>query len=165
MPKVISRSTISASNDQQPSNTSPLKVYYCLCGEFSLVCDRPLESLPQRPLDGSRVLRCLDSSPGSSGGVSKVRKARVFKISASQGRPKLLQRPDGSLEKQYPFHCSRCNLQIGYEHTPPPLKSGGKFTFILPGALSERHGQVPEDALLGIENLDQGEAKETSTSD
>ena len=27
-------------------------------------------------------------------------------------------------------------LLIGYEHTPPPLKSGGKFTFIFPGALT-----------------------------
>lgn len=116
---------------------SALNVYYCLCGEFALVVDRPLANLPLRPLDHSRILRCLDSPPYSiTGAPQKVRKARVFKISASQGQPKLVQRPDGSVEKQYPFHCSRCQLQIGYEHTPPPLKSGGKFTFVLPGALT-----------------------------
>ena len=46
------------------------------------------------------------------------------------------RRPDGGFERQYQFHCTRCMLLIGYEHTPPPLKSGGKFTFIFPGALT-----------------------------
>ena len=114
-----------------------LNVYYCLCGEFVLVSDRPLCSLPLRPLDNARVLRCLDSPPYSiTGAAQKVRKARVFKVSATQATPKYITRPDKSLEKQYPFNCSRCNLELGYEHTPPPLKSGGKFTFVLPGALT-----------------------------
>lgn len=123
----------------RPSDANPhnLNVYYCLCGEFALVSDRPLSSLALRPLDNARILRCLDSPPYSiTGAPQKVRKARTFKVSASQGQAKFIQRPDGSLEKQYPFHCSRCNLELGYEHTPPPLKSGGRFTFVLPGALT-----------------------------
>ncbi|SPO26311.1 uncharacterized protein UTRI_03900 [Ustilago trichophora] len=142
--------------NQRPNNvyaqarndrTSALNVYYCLCGEFVLVSDRPLSSLPLRPLDNARILRCLDSRPYSiTGAPQNVRKARVFKLSASQAKPKFIKRPDHTLEKQYPFHCSRCQLQIGYEHTPPPLKSGGKFTFLLPGALTQ--GVPPPDAFL-----------------
>ncbi|SPO26609.1 uncharacterized protein UTRI_03900_B [Ustilago trichophora] len=129
--------------------TSSLNVYYCLCGEFALVSDRTLSSLPVRPLDKARILRCLHSPPYTiTGAPQKVRKASVFKLSATQGQPKLIKRPDGSLEKQYPFHCSRCQLQIGYEHTPPPLKSGGKFTFLLPGGLTDRQGLPPPDAFL-----------------
>ncbi|PWZ00071.1 hypothetical protein BCV70DRAFT_200238 [Testicularia cyperi] len=131
------------------SGSQSLKVYYCLCGEFVLVCDLPLSSLPQRPLDSSRILRCLDSPPYSiTGAPQPVRKANVFKVNAAQASPKLIERQDATLEKQYPFACSRCQLQIGYEHTPPPLKSGGKFTYILPGALTDRQGVPPSDAFL-----------------
>ncbi|KAN0065136.1 hypothetical protein ACQY0O_001633 [Thecaphora frezii] len=148
MPKVISRSTISASATESSRSTA-LRVYYCLCGEFVLVCDRALEQLPQRPLDGSRVLRCLDSSAVSeTGAPQRVRKARIFKVNARQGRAKMIKRLDDTIEKQYPFTCSRCDLEIGYEHTPPPLKSGGKFTFILPGALTDRQGIPPPDVFL-----------------
>ncbi|TKY84721.1 hypothetical protein EX895_005801 [Sporisorium graminicola] len=139
----------SSSIHARRTGSDALNVYYCLCGEFVLVSDRPLSSLPLRPLDNARVLRCLDSPPYSiTGAPQKVRKARVFKVSASQGSAKFIQRPDGSLEKQYPFQCSRCNLQLGYEHTPPPLKSGGKFTFLLPGALTDRQGVPPPDVFL-----------------
>lgn len=137
-PLHTSRSDRDGARDRSGSErTSALHVYYCLCGEFALICDRALSSLPLRPLDNARVLRCLDSPPYSiTGAPQKVRKARVFKISASQGATKLIKRPDGTLEKRYSFNCARCKLELGYEHTPPPLKSGGKFTFILPGALT-----------------------------
>ncbi|SNX85102.1 uncharacterized protein MEPE_03811 [Melanopsichium pennsylvanicum] len=130
------------------TNTS-LNVYYCLCGEFALVLDRALSKLPLRPLDHSRILRCLDSPPYSiTGSPQNIRKRRVFKMSASQAQPKFIKRPNGSIEKRYPFHCSRCNLELGYEHTPPPIKSGGKFTFLLPGAVTDRQGVPPTDAFL-----------------
>ncbi|KAK0554559.1 hypothetical protein OC846_002035 [Tilletia horrida] len=133
MPKVVSRSVISASNDDaRDEDRKRLVPYYCCCGEFVLVCDAELAALPRRPLDGSYVLRCLDSPKEEGGGV---RKARVFKISAKQRDPVLLQRPDGTLERQYRFYCSRCELPVGYEATPPPLKSGN-FTYILQGALT-----------------------------
>lgn len=122
----------------------PLYIYYCLCGEFVLVSNTTLESLPRRPLDGSFVLRCFDS-PKQENGERIV--APIYKISASQGLGQILERyvafllflhrsPDGSVERQYEFRCTRCQLPIGYEHTPPPLKSGGAFTFLLPGALT-----------------------------
>ena len=36
MPKIVSRSAVSASTDAAPTESSitALKVYYCLCGEF-----------------------------------------------------------------------------------------------------------------------------------
>ena len=64
-------------------------VYYCICGEFMLVCDRRLEDLPVRPLDGAHVLRCLDSREHSDG--SRTR-ADIFKINAAQGNGQLLKR-------------------------------------------------------------------------
>ena len=125
---------MSTSAAAQPD--SPLTVYYCLCGEFALVVDRPLSALPTRPLDRAHVLRCLDAASPSASASDPGRKARVFKISALQAPPKLVQHPDARAEKRFPFICTRCRLEIGYEHTPPPIKSGGTFTFILPGALT-----------------------------
>ncbi|CAO1631118.1 unnamed protein product [Parajaminaea phylloscopi] len=152
MPKVISRSTISASNDNDAAAASanPLCVLYCLCGDFALVCDRPLDSLPRRPLDGSYVLRCLDSPRDDAAG-RPAKSKRTFKISARQGKQVMLKRPDGTLEKQYRFHCSRCDLPLGYEVTPPPLKSG-LFTYLFAGALTETQGRPPADALFDEEN-------------
>ncbi|PWN23205.1 hypothetical protein BCV69DRAFT_111923 [Microstroma glucosiphilum] len=143
MPKVISRSTISASNDAGQEAT-PLRVLYCICGDFALVCDRPLSQVPTRPLDGAHILRCLDSPPDARG---RIKVKRVFKISARQGKQVMMKRPDGKTEKQYRFHCSRCDLPLGYEVTPPPLKSG-TFTYILPGALTETQGKPPANVLL-----------------
>ncbi|CAO1619846.1 unnamed protein product [Sympodiomycopsis kandeliae] len=140
MPKVISRSTISTSNDSSSTPTQTLRVYYCVCGDFALVCDRSLEDLPIRPIDGSYVLRNID-------GTGTNKKKRTYKITAKQGKSILFKREDMSMEKQYHFHCSRCDLPIGYEVTPPPLKSG-PFTFLFPGALTETQGQAPANVLL-----------------
>ncbi|WFD32383.1 hypothetical protein MSPP1_003428 [Malassezia sp. CBS 17886] len=123
-----------------------LLLYYCLCGEFVLVCDKPLETLPERPVDRARVLRCFDSVEDAHG---VRRTADIYKISATQGKGLMLELPDGGLERQYDFRCTRCGLPLGYEHTPPPLKSGGKFTFLLPGALTRKQGAPHPDALLG----------------
>lgn len=106
MPKIISRSTISASvDDASASNKSPLQVYYCLCGDFALVVDVPLDALPKRPLDGSHALRWLDAAgQGQNGGHGSkdagetasanplASAKRTFKISARQGPPVMLRR-------------------------------------------------------------------------
>lgn len=90
MPKIISRSTITTSNETgqeadvvhaPASTTTPsLRVFYCLCGDFALVCDRPLSALTIRPLDGSHVLR--------NGGEKRT----VYKITARQGDVLFLRR-------------------------------------------------------------------------
>jgi len=54
----------------------------------------------------------------------------------------------GGHERQYRFSCPRCNLLVGYQSTPPPVKSG-PFLYILKGALTQMQGQVPKDAFDG----------------
>ena len=56
-------------------------------------------------------------------------------------------RPGGH-EKQYRFHCPRCSLKIGYQSSPPPVKTAD-FLYILSGALTQMQGQIPPDAFDG----------------
>ncbi|EMD40797.1 hypothetical protein CERSUDRAFT_80452 [Gelatoporia subvermispora B] len=137
MPKVVSRSAVSSSTDAQPtaSSTTALRVYYCICGEFILVIDKSLASLPKRKTDGAAVIRSQDSENG---------KARVFKLNANAQDPILVER-EGGHERQYRFQCPRCSLPVAYQSTPPPVKSG-PFLYIFKGALSQIQGQVPSDA-------------------
>jgi len=140
MPKIVSRSAVSSSTDAQPtaSSTAALKVYYCICGEFILVIDKSLATLPRRKTDGAIIVRSQDSDDG---------KARVFKLNANAGEPILLERKGGH-ERQFRFHCPRCTLPIGYQSTPLPVKSG-PFVYIGAGALTQMQGQVPHDAFDG----------------
>jgi len=137
MPKVVSRSAVSSSTDAQPtaSSTAALRVYYCICGEFILVIDKSLTSLPRRKTDGATIIRAQDD--GSA-------KARVFKLNAAPKEPVLVER-EGGHERQYKFHCPRCNLPVAYQSTPPPAKTG-PFLYIIKGALSQIQGQVPPEA-------------------
>ncbi|KAL6309636.1 hypothetical protein BKA93DRAFT_275662 [Sparassis latifolia] len=115
MPKVVSRSAVSSSTDAQPtaSSTAALRVYYCICGEFILVIDKSLASLPKRKTDGATIVRTRDDALG---------KARIFKLNATPKDPLLVER-EGGHERQYRFHCPRCTLPVAYQSTPPPAKS------------------------------------------
>ncbi|KAG5724974.1 UPF0428 like protein [Termitomyces sp. T112] len=138
MPKVISRSAVSSSTDAQPtpSSAAALRVYYCICGEFILVIDKSLATLPRRKTDKAIIMRTQDSEAGN---------ARVFKLNAVPDDPILLSR-QGGYEPQYRFNCPRCNLAVGYQSSPPPVKSA-PFFYILPGALTQNQGQIPQGAL------------------
>ncbi|KAF7355436.1 hypothetical protein MSAN_01460400 [Mycena sanguinolenta] len=138
-----------------------------------LVIDKTIASLPRRRTDGSIIVRARDSDAG---------KARVFKLNAVTDEPVLLERcvasrrsagvadPPGHIftvvrnagqgghERQFRFHCPRCKLPIGYQSTPPPVKSG-PFIYIFAGALSQVQGQVPADAFHG-ENMEDSEVQE-----
>ncbi|EGO02201.1 hypothetical protein SERLA73DRAFT_159213 [Serpula lacrymans var. lacrymans S7.3] len=140
MPKVVSRSAVSSSTDAQPTESSAaaLKVYYCLCGEFILVIDKSLATLPRRKTDGAIIIRSQDSDAG---------KAIVFKLNANPIDPVLLERKGGH-ERQYRFSCPRCQLLVGYQSTPPPVKTG-PYLYIYSGALTQTQGQVPHDAFDG----------------
>ncbi|KAK7695938.1 hypothetical protein QCA50_000577 [Cerrena zonata] len=137
MPKVVSRSAVSSSTDAQPtaSSTAALRVYYCICGEFILVIDKSLASLPRRTTDGAIIIRSQDH---------ETTKAQVCKLNVVAKDPVLVERPGGH-ERQYRFHCPRCNLLVAYQTTPPPIKSGS-FVYVLKGALTQLQGQVPPDA-------------------
>ncbi|PPQ99045.1 hypothetical protein CVT24_003605 [Panaeolus cyanescens] len=144
MPKVVSRSAVSSSTDAQPtaSSAASLRVYYCICGEFILVIDKSLASLPRRKTDNAIIIRSQTSDLGP---------ARVFKFNAVAEPPILLER-EGGHEKQYRFHCPRCSLKIGYQTTPPPVKSA-PFLYIFSGAVTQMQGQVPPDAFDGENDL------------
>ncbi|KZV64592.1 hypothetical protein PENSPDRAFT_615100 [Peniophora sp. CONT] len=143
MPKVVSRSAVSTSTDAAPtaSSAAALRVYYCICGEFCLVIDRSLSSLPRRQTDDATIIRSQDSQDGSS-------KSQVFKLNVNTIDPVLVERTSGGHERQFRFCCTRCQLLIGYQSTPLPVKSG-PFVYILKGALSQVQGEVPEDAFDG----------------
>ncbi|CAK5275595.1 unnamed protein product, partial [Mycena citricolor] len=164
--------SVSTSTGARPtaSSATDLRVYYCICGEFivrvvisistrraeylishphcpnrQLVIDKSLASLPRRPTDGAIIIRAQDNGDDE--------KARVFKLNAVVGDPILVERTGGH-ECQYRFTCPRCTLPIGYQATPPPMKSG-PYVYLLSGALSQVQGQVPADAFEGDE---QGES-------
>ncbi|THH12537.1 hypothetical protein EW146_g7601 [Bondarzewia mesenterica] len=143
MPKVISRSAVSSSTDAQPtaSSATALRVYYCICGEFVLVIDKTLASLPQRKTDGAIIIRSQDADG---------EKARIFKLNAKPSDPVLVERSQGGHERQYRFRCPRCTLFIGYQSSPPPVKSA-PFLYILKGALTQAQGQIPPEAFDGDE--------------
>ncbi|KAJ8523425.1 hypothetical protein ONZ45_g137 [Pleurotus djamor] len=84
MPKVVSRSAVSASTDAHPtaSSAAALRVYYCICGEFILVIDKSLASLPRRQTDNAIIIRSQSSDAGE---------ARVFKLNATYTDPIILE--------------------------------------------------------------------------
>jgi len=140
MPKVYSKSTIAAPNNSL-SNTStsrPLRVFYCLCGEFILVCENSLKLMAQRHTDNAYAIRCKDSAAG---------RASMFKLNASSAGQVFIHREAG-LELQHRFKCPRCELPVAYQTTPPPAGSG-EFLYIVYGALSEHQGTVPPEAFEG----------------
>ncbi|KJA30151.1 hypothetical protein HYPSUDRAFT_126231 [Hypholoma sublateritium FD-334 SS-4] len=146
MPKVVSRSAVSSSTDAQPtaSSAAALRVYYCICGEFILVIDKSLATLPRRKTDNAIIVRSQDTDAG---------KARVFKLNAVAEEPILLERRRlGGHEKQYRYHCPRCSLKIGYQTSPPPVKSA-PFLYIFSGALTQMQGQVPQNAFDGENDM------------
>ncbi|KAJ7179006.1 hypothetical protein C8R46DRAFT_1072150 [Mycena filopes] len=153
MPKIVSRSAVSSSTEARPtfSAAAALHVYYCICGEFILVIDKTIGSLPRRRTDESIIVRAQDSDAG---------KARVFKLNAVMSEPILLERPGGH-ERQWRFHCPRCTLPIGYQSTPPPVKAG-PFVYIFAGALSQVQGQVPADAFDGEVEDEKTEEKQAN---
>ncbi|KAI0307302.1 hypothetical protein B0F90DRAFT_1687140 [Multifurca ochricompacta] len=141
MPKVVSRSAVSSSADARPtaSSAAALRVYYCICGEFILVIDATLSSLPRRQTDGAIIVRSQ---------VKDSAKARAFKLNALPCEPILIERAQGGHERQYRFRCPRCTLPVAYQPNPPPT-TAGPFLYILKGALTQVQGQLPPEAFDG----------------
>ncbi|OBZ85375.1 hypothetical protein A0J61_06571 [Choanephora cucurbitarum] len=133
MPKIVSSSIVSSSDHvaQGDSNTT-LHVYYCLCSEFLLVIDADLRQLPRRRTDNAII-------------VSNVR--RTYKLTAEAGECVLLKRREG-YEKQFRYHCPRCQLTIAYEMNEH--RKSGPYTYILDGALTEIQGRAPPNAVIDV---------------
>lgn len=107
-------------------------------------------------MDNAIIIRTQDNVTG---------KARIFKLNATVNEhPILIARwleshcsqmimelkiyRDNGHERQYRSLCPRCSLPIGYQTSPPPVKSA-PYLYILSGALSQLQGQVPPDAFDG----------------
>lgn len=134
MPKIVSSSVISSSDHalQTEEQSKILHVYYCLCSEFILVIDADLRQLPRRRTDNAVI-------------VSNVR--RTYKLTAEADDCVLLKRREG-YEKQYRYHCPRCQLTIAYEMTEN--RKQGLYTYILDGALTDTQGNIPPNAIMDV---------------
>lgn len=118
MPKVVSRSIVcSDTKDQEEYNEAkPLQIYYCLCGQMSLILDCTFDKLPMRPRDEARV---IDGAK------------HVYKLTSDPDETVYIKRSDG-LEKQHRFKCKKCSLPLYYKS-----EQDSNIVFIMRDALVE----------------------------
>ncbi|RWS16740.1 UPF0428 protein CXorf56-like protein [Dinothrombium tinctorium] len=123
MPKVISRSIAcgDSRDEEEYSEEKVLNIYYCLCGQLTLILDCSLDKLPFRSLDKSRVV---------DGGK------HAHKISCADDDIVYLRRENG-VEKQWRKKCKKCGLFIMYQHS-----ENSDVTFVVDGALVAKSSDI-----------------------
>lgn len=119
MPKIVSRSiaVTDSKNEEECNEEKPLNVYYCLCGQLSLIIDCTLDKLPFRKTDSSRVVD----------GNKHINKLSVCDTDPEEAV--YIKRADG-IEKQHRLKCKNCHLDLMYKHD---LRSN--IAFIIDGSL------------------------------
>jgi len=119
MPKVVSRSIVCSDSkaEEEYSDDKTLNVYYCLCGQLSLILDTPMDRLPLRQKDMSRV---IDSS------------RHVYKLSVDADAPEdvVYLRRENGVERQYRRGCRKCGLRLVYQ-----LERKSRVYFVMNGAM------------------------------
>lgn len=119
MPQTITQTTVTASEEKP----SPLRTYYCLCGDFLLVLQGDLSRLPARQTDGAIIIQ------------TQGPKARKFILNAEDGDRRILEFDDG-VEVRQESVCSRCRLVVAYQTSLPPAGSG-EYLYVLRGGMTE----------------------------
>lgn len=157
MPKVVSRSIACSDtkDDAIGPDDTPLRLYYCLCGQLSLILDCSLEVLPLRSKDGARV---IDGSK------------HTYRITASSvekdNEVVQIKRPEG-IEKQHRKKCKRCLLPILYQHDPK-----SQIYFVIRGGLICKSSSVSNSSkdddrrrrMITKRTRDQGKFSSTTVS-
>ncbi|PVU87918.1 hypothetical protein BB561_006129 [Smittium simulii] len=132
-------------NQDTEDLSQALIVYYCLCGEYALIIEKSLETLPVRPTDHSIVINNTNY---------------IYTLSAQKGQPVIIQRNE-NFEKQYRYYCTRCRLPIAYDtvqvdtsyhssvnnsrhHRHNKTEQKAPYTYIMPDALVLKQGLVPD---------------------
>jgi len=133
MPKIVSRSIVCSDtkDEQELNDTKPLNVYYCLCGQMSLIIEQKLDKLPLRPRDGARV---MDEG------------RHAFKLNVAHKRHDetvYLKRKDDMVELQIRKKCKKCMLPLFYHHKDRP-----QVVFIMRDALVDQTKNLLNQASL-----------------
>lgn len=123
MPKVVSRSITCSDTTKNDDEDSTLNVYYCHCGQLSLIVDTVIERLPYREKDGSRV---IDGAKNT------------YRLTTAAGDDQIvyIRRPQG-IERQYRKNCKKCGVLLFYRHDPK-----SHVAFVVEGALVNKTRNV-----------------------
>lgn len=96
-------------------------LYQCsICNHFCFKLARPLEQMPERKTDGSRVVDA---------------RGDLVAVACVKGGTKLLKREKG-VEKQFRYNCELCNVCVAYR--PVPYEEDSKYIYVFPEAVDTR---------------------------
>jgi hypothetical protein len=136
MPKIVSRSIVcsDSKNEEEYSEEKTLNVYYCLCGQLSLILDCTLDKLPLRNKDKSRV-------------VDGAKHAHKINCSEPSDDEVVYLKREKGIERQYRLNCKKCGLFVMYRTD----LSKPSITFIVNGSLVASTRNVFSHALFNNE--------------
>ncbi|KAH9285116.1 UPF0428 protein CXorf56 -like protein [Echinococcus granulosus] len=127
-PRVRKRVTHIVTDNKDRHNygsEKPLFIYCCICGQMALILDCPIEKLPERPRDKSKVIDV------------RKRAHKVIATEASASSCVYIRWPDG-IEKQFRRYCKSCGLLLFYRHSV----KNHVAEFIVSDALTMQEGNI-----------------------